>query len=148
MNERGRVAVDHLARTLPHGAAGCGVDSQNERVGVLVTDEDDAAVGVDRRSDDAVLAIEGSERMLPERLAVEVVGDEAEIREEGEDAISVVGDRRRRSEMVQRILDFALWGSDGATPEDPAGRALQADGEEVVAFRRGYEDSVPDEERR
>jgi len=147
VDERGGVAVDDVAGDFPGGFAGVGVDGEDVGVGVLVGDQDEFAIGVDGRGDDAVLAVEGAEGELPEGLAVEGVGEEAEVGEEDVDVFAVGGGGGGGA-MVERVLGFAFGSLDTAAPEFTPGGLLEADGEQVVALRGGEEDAVADEDGR
>jgi hypothetical protein len=97
------------------------VDGEDVGVGVLVGDEDELAIGVEGGGDDAVLAVEGAEGELPEGLAVEGVGEEAEVGEEDVDVLAVGGGGGGGA-MVEGVLGFAFGGAEGAAqssrPED------------------------------
>lgn len=92
-----------------------------------------------------MLAIERAQRELPEGFAVLGVGGEAEVREEGEDGVGACGDGGGGS-VVEGVLGFAFGGANGLAPQYFAGLAVEAEGEEIVAFRGGEEDFVADDD--
>ena len=133
-----------MPRILPGNFTRLGIHADDERVGVLIRDEDDPAIGVDRRGDQAVLAIEGSERPLPEKVALEVVSDQAVVSKECENLVVFIGDDGRRRGVIELVPGIAAGSAKGSPPLDLAGLAAEAHRDEIVVFGGGEEDAIPD----
>jgi hypothetical protein len=82
-----------------------------------------------------------SERQLPEWFAVGRVGQQPEVGEEGKD-VRAVGDDRRRGTMIQRVLCFPFRGPHRPPPQQLAVCTLEAQRDQLVAFRAGDEDAI------
>lgn len=78
-------------------------------------------------------------------LAIEIVGDEAEVREEDEDAVSVRDGGGRRA-MIEDVLEFASGGADRLPPLELSCRAAEGHRDQVVAFGSGENDVIADED--
>jgi hypothetical protein len=88
-----------------------------------------------------VLAVEWSERQLPSLFALEIISDQAEIREEDKDAFSI-GHRSRRRAVIEGVLGFALGSADGSLPLNLAGGAAQTDRKQIIALGSGKENAI------
>jgi hypothetical protein len=82
---------------------------------------------------------------LPEGFPFDGVGEEAEVAEEGEDALAVGGGRGGGGAVGFLEVLFAGAGG-GLAPELLAGFGGQGDGEEVFAFKSGDKEAFADDD--
>ena len=88
-----------------------------------------------------MLAVEGSEGQLPSLFALEIISDQAEIREEDKDAFSI-GHWSRGRAVIKGVLVFAFGSADGSLPLNLASGAAQTDRHQIIALGSGQENAI------
>ncbi len=148
IQDRRRVAARRFGTVgSPRHFAGVPVQRDDERVQVLIADENDLIAGDDGRGAHAIDVLERLERVLPPLLPVEVVREKAIVREEDVDALLV--DRGTRRRGVVPIVDFRDPRPRRlATPENLPRLSVEAIGEQLVVLERGQKDPLFRKNRR
>jgi hypothetical protein len=132
-DERGGIAADGVgAGRFPEGAAGAGVQGQEEAVQIMIFGQEQLVVEEDRGAAGAVFVLERAHRLFPDFLPSQVVTDQPVAAEHDKDPLPITGRRRRR--RIARggmILLQALRRGD-LLPEHFAGVRVQSDGGEFT----------------
>src|SRR5258708_31362150 len=109
----------------------------------MIADQRRLVAAQNRGSTHAIDVVERAEWLLPQRVAIYVVGQQPEIRQKDKDAFAIAG-RTGGSRGVALVVDLLARPGRQAPPELLAGRPVQRHRKQLVAFEGGVEYAAAD----